>query len=439
MKKAMIVSPYFVPMKVVGAKRALHFVRHLPKSNWHCAVIALPEEHQKDEELSTLIPNVPIWRGLRSGILARLADRKIKSKINNAQISVYAAQNKLAQKPSKGLKRFYQRSFKIFDRYTKFLPWAYRPALNFLNTQSCQVIYTSAGPFSAFKLATLLSKKSGLPLVLDLRDPWSIEPNYQSNRNWIGQGITNWVERYCFKQASKIILNTESSYLAYIDAYEDIIPNERFCFIRNQFDPELYESPSSPPGSDGPFTIAYFGHLRPSKNALLFLEAYRLWIDQHQYSPLDTQFWMFGEVAYNDAQKLLELNLNDYVKTATPVPFPKAPTILGSMDLLLDLMGPNHHLQISGKIYDYLACKRPILSISPNRELDTIFEKTQAGQRVDLEVDAVINALEQHYQMKRQGKPFTPNSEAIIQLSAQPASAQLAQIFDQVINEKTKL
>ena len=123
---------------------------------------------------------------------------------------------------------------------------------------------------------------------------------------------------------------------------------------------------------------------------------------------------------------------DSYVSAASPIPFPQAPELLGSMDLLLDLMGPNHYLQISGKIYDYLACNRPILSISPNTELDQIYADTQAGQRVPLEQEAIIHALEQQYQKKRNGEPFTPNTEAVFQMSAQPATQQLAHIFNQV-------
>jgi glycosyltransferase involved in cell wall biosynthesis len=431
MKKVMVISPYFVPMKVVGAKRALHFVRHLSEYQWSSAVMALPEDHQKDNSLNSLIPDVPMWRGLRAGPFARREDRKAQGAKNKVK-SVYAAQNKQALSTTNGLKRFYNRTFNIFDRYTKFLPWVYRGALQFLEAQDCQVIYASAGPFSALKLSTLLSKRTGLPLVLDLRDPWTIEPNYQANRNRIGQWLTEWVERACFKQASKIILNTEASYRAYIATYQGVIPAERFAFIRNQFDPELYEPQADPPSSDGPFKIAYFGHLRPSKNSLLFLDAYRAWIDQYQRSPADTQVVMLGEIAHDDQQKLIELKLDEYVSSAQPIPFPKAPSSLGSMDLMLDLMGPRHHLQISGKLYDYLACGRPILSVSPNEELDQIYADTQAGQRVALSQPDIIQALEAQYQKKRSGESFTPNAEAIFQMSASPATQKLAYIFDEV-------
>jgi len=448
-KKVMIVSPYFMPMRAVGAKRALHFVRHLPQRGWACAAISLPIEIKRDPNLEDLIPDIPIWRGLKGGPLARReAKRAMRRAHNSAQQShapkqsLYAAQNreaelgrlhvKFSDRISSAGKRFWRRSFHIFDQYTKYLPWVYRDAARFFDTQNCQVVYASAGPFSALKLATLLAHRANVPLVLDLRDPWTLEPNYRANRNIFGQWVTNRVELFCFKRASRIILNTQASYQAYVDAYRGRIEPERFTFIRNCFDPDLYVSLPPPPPTDGPFTIAYFGHLRPSKNALLFLDAYRVWIDEYQLTPQDTSLLMLGEISRADQEKMKTLQLADYLKSTPPVPFPQAPNVLGRVDLLLDLMGPNHHLQISGKIYDYFACRRPILSVSPNQELDEIFESTRAGHRVPLEASAIIKVLQKRYQEKRTGINFQPDLKAMQRFSAQVATKQLAQILNEV-------
>ena len=141
---------------------------------------------------------------------------------------------------------------------------------------------------------------------------------------------------------------------------------------------------------------------------------------------------MLGEISRADQEQLNELNLMEYLESTTPVPFPQAPNVLGRVDLLLDLMGPNHHLQISGKLYDYFACQRPILSVSPNRELDEIFAVTRTGHRVPLEPAAIIEVLQERYQEKRAGISFQPNLTAIQRFSAQFATRQLSQILDEV-------
>lgn len=430
-----MIAPQFPPSRAVAAKRPLHFARHLPKHGWEAAVVCLESSVLREPELEELIPSLPLYRGYRGGPIARFEDRKLKNKDSRAQKSVYAAQHQQAR-PSIGIiariKRSFKRSFNLFDQYMKHLPWVLSPVESFMREHQCEVIYATGGPFSALVLGAWLARRTGLPLILDLRDPWSIEPNYQAGRSAFGQWVIDRIETHCFKRASKVILNTASAYTAYVEVYRDRIPETRFTYIRNSFDPELYVPLTEPPLAEGPFTIAYFGNLRPTKNALLFLEAFRTWVDQRSLSPEESQIMMLGEVSTADREKLDRLSLLPYLHSAQPVPFTKAPEVLGGVDLLLDLMGPNHHLQIGGKLYDYLACERPILSISPNLELDALFEETQAGERVDLKLEAIVGALNRRYDAKRNGIPFTPQREAVMRLSAVHVTALLADCLNEL-------
>ena len=435
MRRVLMIAPQFPPSRAVAAKRPLHFARHLPQHGWEAAVVCLESTVLREPALEELIPPVPLYRGYRGGPFARLEDRRAQKKSARAQQSVYAAQHKRAQSKKGLMARFIQafkRSFNIFDQYMKHLPWVRGPIEHFMREQQCEVIYATGGPFSALVLSAWLAKRSGLPLILDLRDPWSIEPNYRADRSRLGQWIIDYVEARCFQRAQKIILNTASAHSAYVETYRDRIPADRFTFIRNSFDPELYEARKEMGQTESPFTIAYFGNLRPTKNALLFLEAYRKWLDQRELSPEKCQIMMLGEVSSADHDKLNALSLIPYLQSATPVPFTQAPQVLGQVDLLLDLMGPHHHMQIGGKLYDYLACERPILSISPNQELDAIFEETKAGERVDLDVDAIVSAIDRAYVAKRDGLTFEPNREAVMKLSARQATIELVDCLNEV-------
>ncbi len=40
MKTVLLITPYFPPMGVVGAKRPLHLCRHLPSEGWRPVVLA---------------------------------------------------------------------------------------------------------------------------------------------------------------------------------------------------------------------------------------------------------------------------------------------------------------------------------------------------------------------------------------------------------------
>jgi len=96
-------------------------------------------------------------------------------------------------------------------------------------------------------------------------------------------------------------------------------------------------------------------------------------------------------------------------------------------------MGPGHHLQISGKIYDYLAAGRPILSISPNPEVGRILADAMAGERVELNRDAVLAALGRAWARKGDALRIAP--EGRLRYSAKPAAARMASIMRRALGE----
>jgi glycosyltransferase involved in cell wall biosynthesis len=416
-------------MNYVGAKRTLHFCRHLPTHGWHPAVVALPDTLERDEALVPLVPDVPMLRTLRGGPLAWAEDLRDRLK---GPKSGWDAQYKAQAKQSKELTSFkkvlaeVQGAFAAMDRFAKYLPWALPGIVRFARAQRCQLIYASAGPFSALLLADFLRRALNLPMVLDLRDPWSLEPNYRASWTATGLKTVQALEQTLFAHAAKVILNTQASYSAHVEHYLGAIPAERFMFLRNQFDPDLYGPPGPVPSHSDPFRIIYYGHLRPTKNAGLFLGALKRFITEHALAPGQLEFITLGEVTPADAETWRALGLEPYIRQHGWLSFPDSPSLLGTADVLLDLMGPNHGLQISGKIYDYLAAGRPILSISPNTELDAVFAETGAGERVDLSEDAIVAALNRRFARPK----FAPDSKGLQHYTAAAASATLARVFD---------
>jgi glycosyltransferase involved in cell wall biosynthesis len=436
-RTALMISPYFVPVRYVGAKRTLNFARHLPSHDWQVAVVALPAEIDPDPTLLPLVPEVPLLRTLRGGPTAWAEDlgarlkRKPKPKSSGPKFGADAsAKAPKRQGPLKRTLADLGGALGLFDRFTKHLPWALPGVVRFAKQHNCEIIYATAGPFSSVLLADLVQRLTGLPMVLDLRDPWSLEPNYRANWTPSGRRMVDAMEASHFARASKVILNTASAHAAYVEHYAGRLPAERFTFIRNQFDPDLYGAPGPAPQPGEPFRIVYYGHLRPTKNAVLFLEALAQFVAQRSLTPADLELVMLGNVTAQDQATYERLGLADFVHLKPWLPFTRSRELLGTADLLLDLMGPNHHLQISGKLYDYLAAGRPILSVSPNLELDDVFTRTGAGQRVDLTHAAIVAGLEHRY--TRRFDPWAPNAEAVAQFGARAATAQLAGIFDEI-------
>jgi glycosyltransferase involved in cell wall biosynthesis len=410
-----MISPLFPPSGIIGAKRALNFARHLPALGWQPAVVALPAGLDRDAALDRFVPEVPIWRGFRGGPVAWIEDRLGRKRPGQP----YRAPSGSGAEGA-------------LDRYAQYLPWAFAGAWRLLRRERCAAIYVNAGPHSAQILGWALSMVTGVPLVLDLRDPWSIEPNYRAARSTAANRRVDTMERCFFRRAARIVLNTESARSAYQAYYEGVIPSERFTTIRNAFDPELYDPPPATPATSGPFQVIYYGHLRPAKNAILFLEGYRRFVDAERLQAGEAMLTTFGSRTAADEEAITRLGLGPWTRTHPWVSFPQSRGVLAEADVLLDLMGSEHGLQISGKFFDYLAAGRPILSVTPSLELERILNETGAGERVDLDAGAIAAALGRALTRKRTGVPFAPDLPALRQYEARPAAERLAGLLEEV-------
>lgn len=435
MRRYLMVSPLFPPMSNVGAKRALCFARNTKHFGWDPAVVCLPRAPNRDPELDPLVPDVPVCEALRQGPIAWVQDRVS----DNRQRRHYGAQTRAedSKQTAKGrrdlalaARRFLEHPF---DRYAAHVPAALPTCLRFMRAHGCEVIYANSGPFSALLTATALSKLSGAPLVLDLRDPWSIEPNYRAGWGPWQTALIERTEESCFRQASAIILNTEAARDAYRATYAARIPEERFTFIRNHFDPELYELAQPTPQS-GAFRIVYYGHLRPTKNGALFLQALAQMVLELRLTPNEILFEMFGETTAIEDDAIAALRLTDFVRKRAWVPFFRCPGALADAGVLLDLMGPHHHLQISGKIYDYMAVGRPVLTVSKNAEVRRILQETGLGEQVDLEVTAITEGLVRAYQRRYDWRP--PVEQRLAPYGAKAAACQLASLLDSALAQR---
>jgi glycosyltransferase involved in cell wall biosynthesis len=240
------------------------------------------------------------------------------------------------------------------------------------------------------------------------------------------------MERRFFLRAARIVLNTDSARDAYRARYAGVIPSERFTTIRNSFDPALYGPAPESPGQAGPFEIVYFGHLRPAKNAILFLEGFRRFIEAEGLRPGEAMLTTLGTRTAGDEEAIARLGLAGHTRTHPWVPVTEARAFLGRADLLLDLMGSDHVLQVSGKLYDYLACGRPILAVTPNEETGRILGETGAGTRVALDAGAIAAALGRQLAAKRAGERFAPDPEGLGRYQAGPAARRLADILEDV-------
>lgn len=152
----------------------------------------------------------------------------------------------------------YHDSFKFvfIDREWGWLIPAYRKARDIIKKNNIDIIYVSTPPHSSAYLGYVLKKKTGLPLILDMRDFWT--QDYFNPTPYKPHRYAR-LEKKILRVVDKLITTSWSD----LSAYQSVL-NDKVHLIFNGYDippPILYcadELKTFP--AQGVFTIVYLGN-----------------------------------------------------------------------------------------------------------------------------------------------------------------------------------
>ncbi|MCB9549805.1 MAG: glycosyltransferase [Myxococcales bacterium] len=375
MGTVLLISPYFPPMGVSGAKRALHLVRNLPAEGWRAIVLAAQPVNERPDpsQLADVPPEAVVDYGFNGRVrplLRAWSERRKGSK----------PKEKAPAKPARPRPDWWPQDASFltpFDRYLLDVPAGLRAARRLVRAHRPDVIHVSADPWSPLIVARQVSREFKLPLVVDFRDPWSQHAGKMALRPAPSQAALRAFEARLFAGAARVVLNTEACRDAYVAAYAGRLPADRFTAIRNAFDEGLFA-----PGEPTPraaFTVAYFGRFRRFVEPDALFDGFSRFVRAEGLAPGEAALQIIGGMSAEHRERAVALGLDGYLEVTPPVPFRHSLPVLQSADVLALVINPESHLQIPGKLYDYLAARRPILAVSANAEVDAILAGTRTG------------------------------------------------------------
>lgn len=484
-RRALLISPYFPPMGVSGAKRALHLARNLPAEGWKPVVLAGPPIHERpDPDLAECVPPDAIvsygfsgvvrpwlarrrktredqqkgphraeyagrnpsapprpapWRRLIDGLpqseaIAEAIETAAGVVGGAARAATRAATGAAAQAAGQILPDRDWSFLTPFDRYLVDLPAGLEAARQLIHQHAPEVIHISADPWSPLIAALQLTRETGLPLVVDFRDPWSQHDAKMALRPAVSQKALRRFELELFGAAAKIVLNTEACRDAYIDAYAGKVPADRFTAVRNAFDEGLFlPAPRPEPDPTAPFTVLYFGRFRRFVEPDALLDGFARFVQAEALPPEKARLTFVGGLDDEHAARAGQFGLDPYLFVMPAVPFRHSLPVLQAADALALIIEPECQLQIPGKLYDYLCAGRPILAISANDEANRIVRGAGAGLcPAHGDPAAVAEAIGALYRAHLDGRPMAPDPEAIEPYSAREQARHIAAIYREV-------
>ena len=276
-------------------------------------------------------------------------------------------------KQTRGCYRYLYRSVISFpDEQIGWFPYAYRAACRLLEGWKPDVMYASALPYTSLLLGYRLSRKFCIPWVAELRDLWT-DHHHNPYPFW-----RRWVEAHL----ERTVLQTAVGLVTVSEPLKETLQKKYrkpTAVILNGFDPDDYPTSQRPVMHDHRLRIVYTGMIYEGRQdpSLLFSALLKL-------GPLAEQvrvvFWGRYLGATRDLAK--EMGVEPFTEFLSEVPYHESLQHQREADILLLLLwnDPSSPGVYTGKLFEYIGARRPILAVGPYRDVAAdLIERRGAG------------------------------------------------------------
>jgi len=397
--RILLCAYYFPPTGTPRSYRWKEFVKQLSSKGWEIDVLTIRTSHDHPNYDPQLLENIPdevrIFRTY-PGIMHHLSGLLFSKTSGNDKSALFYSYDSMRQGVGRLLFKFFENGLRylfIPDEAVFWLPFALLKGYTLNKENSYDFIISSAFPFTCHILGFIL-KQFNRPIhwIADYGDPWVNNPLLPMPK-WRSY-TDKKIESKILKSANKLIVTTEKTKELYLSLYP-FLRNENIKVISQGFSPEEYSEVS--PETTNKFRIVHTGKFYKADEPLILFNA----LKQLKQIWKDLEIVITANLVNDDYKRYIETNgLSGIVNFVGLVPHQRAIALQKGASLLL-LIGHRGGIQVPGKIYEYTAAQRPILSIK-NGDDDLaakLVEKLNRGITVRNDLQEIKESLKQLYNL----------------------------------------
>lgn len=377
-KRVLILTQLFAPSIGVGALRSTFFSKYLPLFGWDPFIITSSEDYHPllNTNISGLPPQEKVVRIPGTN---QVQNDTILFRLNRLARIFYLPETTYTEKLYKG--------------------WV-KVGMQVISRIQPDVILASSGPDSAYVAAYILSKRTGIPFIIDFRDiaeQFSLKT--VSGKLRIQRIIKRRKKFTSAAAACTTVSNGLASQLISKSGIEAKV-------IYNGFDHEIHASLRGKEEGREKFTICYAGRIwdpkhrdpRPLFNAIDRL----INNDVFHKENFLVQFVGTEPELVNRFSEGFSCAGN--IQIIPRVSYEESICYMMSANILLHLSHQQQKGILTTKLFDYMAVGRPILSIpGDGDEVDNLLIQTCSGISAG-NIDSIVNFLETGYKQYTRDK-----------------------------------
>ncbi len=378
--KVLIITYYWPPAGGSGVQRWLKFVKYFQEFGIEPVVytvdnVIYPKEdktllHEVSENITVL--KQPIWEP--TDLLFWKKDKPQKSGISNVSKS--------------GLLSFVRGNFFIPDPKLFWVKPSVKYLQKYLDLNKIDTIISTGPPHSMHLIANKLRQKNNIKWIADFRDPWSdLYYNKDFNQLSFVKNKNKKLEEAVLKNAD-CVLTVSNSLKEEFSKTANIVE-----VITNGFDDEVLTENNIIKNTK--FTISYIGLLPKQSNPSVLFKVLKELCSRNKDFKNDLKLNFIGDISDEVKTEISNNQLNENTNFVGYVNHNKAIEYQKKAQVLL-LLIPNIEKSkgiLTGKLFEYLTAKRPILAIGPEEgDLSEILKETNSGIIVDFDDEKKISS-----------------------------------------------
>jgi glycosyltransferase involved in cell wall biosynthesis len=413
--KVLMFSYWFPPLGGSGVQRTLKFVKYLPLRGFDSLVVAgqprwfsqVPDAGLTREIPPTAVvvrvPTIPFdyVQGKLDGLLRRLG------------ISTDVIMSALWPDPVVG-----------------WVPAAVREGFRLIRRHQPRVLYSTSLPASSHLAALIVHRMTGLPWVADFRDGLTYHPDPSYTRAHPPTRVTAALERRVVRAAKFTTVACES-----IDIVDLARDDPRRRMIPNGVDlDDLPVDRTMSAGTDDRFRLTFVGTMFGARDGGPVLAAVRALVDRGVIDPGRFEVRIVGNVMQTDRGSLpVPVSFTGFVDHAQAVVEMHRATALIFHE-------PPYVPGASGKVYEYLASRRPVICAAhPNNVGYRLIDELGAGECADVRDQAAVEAALERLVLRWKQGALTPldhvRDEALRRFSRAKLAGDLAEVLRAAVGE----
>jgi glycosyltransferase involved in cell wall biosynthesis len=348
---------FFPPSRSSGVYRARATAKHLAEAGWDVTVHTAPREFftryigSTDPSLEAGVdPSIRVERpGMGYFRWERDIRRYGRFRANLPVVS-NAGYNWLQ-------KNFFP------EHYASWIPRVLSRALKSHARRRYDLVVATGNPFAAFAAAWYFKKLTGVPYVLDYRDSWTFNQFTEESKFPAGHPAFRWEKRTVEDAAMTVFVN-EGLRARHAEMYPAAA--DRMTVVTNGWEPELLGRAAYPGAATGrPLRFGYVGTVTPQ---MPLEEMFEGWRTARAHPELaDATLEIYGHLGFfkqstDNLRDRIPLDGGLGVVYRGPVEKAGIADAYAGLDVLLFCV-PGAKYVTSGKIFEYMAAGRPIVSV----------------------------------------------------------------------------